>query len=321
MKRFWQWSLVGFSLSLAWAGVESLPGMARPAPPSMVAQAGEGTEVDRLYEKIAELYGQGKYAEAIPLAERWVAIARGTLSPKDPKLANSLGWLAELYRAQGQYTQAEPLYLEALKIVRQALGDSHPHVATTLNNLAELYRAQGQYTQAEPLYLEALKIVRQALGNTHPHIASTLNNLGLLYKSQGQYAQAESLYLEAEKIFHQALGDTHPLVATTLSNVSILHWAKNDIPTALQYLQNGLDSGLADRGVRLELRPIPPSSLCQGSCLAGRVSLGIYLGNSVLSRSFEAEGAGLGWSGLARGMGLGLRVVNWGVMEKPLTHC
>ena len=60
----------------------------------------------------------------------------------------------------------------------------------------------------------------------------------------------------------------------------------------------GVDSGLADRGVRLELRRIPPSSPCPGSRLGGRVPSGALFGKAVLLRSLGAEGAGWGWPGV-----------------------
>ncbi len=143
-----------------------------------------------------------------------------------PKLATSLGRLAELYREQGRYGQAEPLFLRALAIREQQLGADHSLFATTLNNLANLYYCQGRYGEAEPLYLRAVTISEQQLGADHPTVATHLNNLANLYRAQGRYGEAEPLYLRAVTIGEQQLGADHPDVASGLDNLAGLYCAQ-----------------------------------------------------------------------------------------------
>jgi tetratricopeptide (TPR) repeat protein len=108
-----------------------------------------------LYQQVLELYQEGKFQQAIPLAEKLLAIKKRALGPEDPSIAQSLNNLAILYQQMGAYAKAEPLFEQALQINQKALGPEHPDTATSLNNLAELYRAQGQYGKAEPLYEQA----------------------------------------------------------------------------------------------------------------------------------------------------------------------
>ena len=176
-----------------------------------------------LNKQVINLFSQGKYAEATPLAIEALKIRREVLGDKHPDTADSINNLALLYSKQAQYAKAEPLFLEALKIKRETLGDKHPKTALSINNLALLYYKQAQYAKAEPLYLEALKIKREALGNKHPSTALSINNLAMLYSDQAQYAKAEPLLLEALKISRETLGDKHPATALSINNLALLY--------------------------------------------------------------------------------------------------
>ena len=121
-------------------------------------------EVRTLKQQVQKLYGEGKLAEAIPLA--WPG-AR-TICEERTEFAGALGSLAVVYNAQSQYREAEALYKRALAITEKALGPDHPDVGALLNNIAGLYRAQGRFSEAEPLYQRALAITEKGLGPDHP---------------------------------------------------------------------------------------------------------------------------------------------------------
>ncbi len=145
------------------------------APPAMAQKA---DDTDALSAQVVELYGEGKYGEAIPIAQRVLALREKALGRNHPNVANDLNNLAELYRVQGRYADAEPLYKRSLAIDEKALGPDHPNVATALNNLALLYQAQGRYAEAEPLYKRSLAIYEKALGPDHPDVANVAQQPG-----------------------------------------------------------------------------------------------------------------------------------------------
>ena len=167
-------------------------------------------------------YQRGDYAKAEKQFERALKEARES-GKRDPRLAESLHSLAELYKVQGRYAKAEPLFKRALGIREKALGPEHPAVATILNNMAELYRADGRYAEAEPLYKRSLAIWEKALGPEHSDVATGLNNLALLYQAQGRYAEAEPLYNRSYRIKEKTLGPAHPHVANSLNNLANLY--------------------------------------------------------------------------------------------------
>jgi len=157
---------------------------------AVVQQLNELKKAKQLNQQVIQLYQQGKYNEAIPIAERVLEIRERLLGENHLNVASSMAWLAGLYSSQGRYSQAEPLYKQALEMRQKLLGTEHPSVASSLNNLAYLYSSQGRYSQAEPLYKQALEMRQKLLGTEHPSVASSLNNLAYLYQVQGDTTQA-----------------------------------------------------------------------------------------------------------------------------------
>ena len=146
-------------------------------------------EADRLGQQVVQLYQQGRYEEAIAVAQQVLAIRESILGDH-PDTATSLNNLARLYQAMGRYGEAEPLFQRSLSIIETQLGADHPNTATSLNNLAALYDSQGRYSEAEPLYKRSLLIREQQLGADHPDTAQSLNNLAVLNWSQDRFDQS-----------------------------------------------------------------------------------------------------------------------------------
>lgn len=204
------------------------------------AQETDSQKAYNLNARVVQLYRQGKYAEAIPLAQEALHLREHALGPDHKEVATSLNTLAGLYRAMDAYGQAEPLYQRALKIRETKLGIDHIDVSQTLNNLALLYDAMGSYGQAIPLLSRALRIRETKLGPDHPDVAQTLNNLAALYRNMGSYGQAESLYQRALIILEEQLGPYHMDVATGLNNLAFLYYTKGLYSQAVPLLQRAL---------------------------------------------------------------------------------
>src|SRR6516164_2215438 len=69
-----------------------------------------------LIQQVNELRSQGRYSEAVPLAQSALAIQEKALGPDHPYVAVSLNDLGVLYYNQGRYTDAETLYKRSLQI-------------------------------------------------------------------------------------------------------------------------------------------------------------------------------------------------------------
>ena len=64
------------------------------------AQRHNPAELASLRGEVSHLYLEGKYTEAIPLAERYVAIARVRHGTEHAEFAIAIAWLASVYYAQ-----------------------------------------------------------------------------------------------------------------------------------------------------------------------------------------------------------------------------
>ena len=70
----------------------------------------QSKEMDAAYEQYKELKGQGKYAEAIPHAKRFVELVGQEFGEAHQYYALGLNNLAGLYDNQGRYAEAELLF-------------------------------------------------------------------------------------------------------------------------------------------------------------------------------------------------------------------
>jgi tetratricopeptide (TPR) repeat protein/CHAT domain-containing protein len=206
-------------------------------PPRCLAQREDLTS---LAQQIKKLYQEGRYKEAIPFAEKLLAIKKGTLGPDQPETAASLNDLAALYEAMGAYEKAEPLFQQALQIFEKAFGPDNPNTATSLNNLALVYFQMGAYAKAEPLFQQTLQIFEKALGPDHPDTATSLNNLAELYRATGAYEKAEPLYQQALQIYQKAFGLDHSKTAMSLNNLAELYRAMGAYEKAEPLYQQAL---------------------------------------------------------------------------------
>jgi CHAT domain-containing protein/tetratricopeptide (TPR) repeat protein len=185
-------------------------------------------------------YREGRYTEAVSLAQRALELDEKSKGPNHSIVAQDLNNLALLYEAQGRLFEAEPLYKRALSIVEKTVSPNHWMVAKALNNLAGLYRARGRYQEAEPLYKRSLAIDEIAMGVHHPEVAADLNNLAGLYRVQRRYGDAEPLYKRSIAILEKAQGPNSPGVALELNNLGLLYQEQHRYSEAEPLHKRGL---------------------------------------------------------------------------------
>jgi CHAT domain-containing protein/Tfp pilus assembly protein PilF len=223
-----------------------LIGMFLAVPHAAFAQRRD--DAAALNQKIVQLYSEGRYSEAIPIAQRALAIQEKALGADHPDVATALTKLAWLYERQGRYDNAEPLYKRALAIRESALGPDDPHVAEALDSLAHIYKRQGQYNSAEPLYARALATLEKSFGPNDPWVATAMNNLADLYFDQGRYSEAESTFRQSLEIAEKSLGPNHPDVANSLANLAKVYSAEGRYADATPLLKRSLSINETELG-------------------------------------------------------------------------
>jgi Tetratricopeptide repeat len=96
-------------------------GLATSKPAPAIARS----ESDDVTAQIAQLYRDGKYAEALPLALRLAEASKQKLGEGSTRYATALSWLAKVYVRLGKAADAEPLTKRALAIREDKLGAEH----------------------------------------------------------------------------------------------------------------------------------------------------------------------------------------------------
>ena len=74
----------------------------------------EDDDPDALNQQVNQLINQGKYQEAIPIAERAVEVSKRVRGPEQQETVEALNNLGLLFQKIGDYAKAEPLLQEAL---------------------------------------------------------------------------------------------------------------------------------------------------------------------------------------------------------------
>ena len=182
-----------------------MPKLSVPAQPAAPLEE----ELRRLHYEISLLYQAARYHQAMPLAERYVALARSLVGDDHPTYAAAITSLSLLYRGQGRYAEAEPLIKRALGIDEKALGPEHLNVGASSTTSPSCTRSRAASLRPSRFSV-AFSISEKALGPEHPRVGDALNNLAWLYQAQGRYTEAEPLVKRAlTAVVETAQGPEH----------------------------------------------------------------------------------------------------------------
>lgn len=197
-------------------------------------------EAARLSAEALRLAGAGELDEALPLAERALALRQQALGAEHPETTVALNRLANLYRNKRELARAEPLYLRALASAEKQPAPGHPDLAQMFNDLGGLYIIKSDLAQAEARLQRALEIWEQTLGPEHPNLARALTNLGNVYDQKGDVAKAKMSLQRALTIRERELGTDHPQLLNTLSGLGKLAYDEGDYQRAEEYDQRAV---------------------------------------------------------------------------------
>jgi len=143
---------------------------------------------------------QQKPGDALPFAQRLVAIRMRRYGPNNIETAIALHNNAEILIALNQFAAAEEVQRAAVDIFTAQLGPNHYNTAAGLHNLGAIRLKQGRYPEAEQYLRRALAAKEQALPPGHLSIAHTLDNLAVALESEGKHAEAQKYQRRANAI-------------------------------------------------------------------------------------------------------------------------
>jgi CHAT domain-containing protein len=195
-----------------------------------------------ILSNLADLYRViGRSVDAVPLAQRALALFEKLAGAEASDTAGLAGRLAELYVEMSRYDEAESLYRRALAVTakeraaatrdEQRKGADY-NAATLSVGLAAIYRHQGRFAEAIPLLQQALTTREKERGADFT-VVETLADLGNVYRQLGRMGEAASLYQRAVVMSERALAPDHPAAARVLDGRAVFLAATGDLKGAL----------------------------------------------------------------------------------------
>jgi tetratricopeptide (TPR) repeat protein len=107
-------------------------------------------DASQLNRQVYQLWKEGKYQEAIPSAEKALAIRQKILGNDAADTALSLFNLGAQYFGLKDYARAERLWQQAYEVRRKLLGEEHVGTKSVARSLARLREAVTEATRAKP---------------------------------------------------------------------------------------------------------------------------------------------------------------------------
>lgn len=121
-------------------------------------QSPELIEAQQLNNQVLELYKQGKYDKALPLAERVLSLREKALGADHLLIASSLLNLAEIYVAKGKKKEAIANYQRLITIYEKNFGTDDPEIVKALDRYVCLLVNTGQRDEALSIQKRIYKI-------------------------------------------------------------------------------------------------------------------------------------------------------------------
>jgi|KBSSwiStaDraftv2_1062776.scaffolds.fasta_scaffold05334_2 CHAT domain-containing protein/tetratricopeptide (TPR) repeat protein len=207
---------------------------ARAADPAMA----ESDEVKGLEVRIPKLMSEGKWGEAVTLAERRLELVRAQNGENHVDTAQALEGLAGLYNIQRRLAEAEPLYKRALAIRDKTLGAAHPDTVRLLGMLGIIYRQLGRAGEAEVLEKGGREAALQQAGP--PDDALRLRNEAGFHQERGELAEAERLYRQALAVDEKKRGADDPGIVRSLSSLADFYRRRGQLAEAEALMKRAL---------------------------------------------------------------------------------
>jgi len=188
---------------------------------SAFAQERSWEELNARYKEIREQDEKGlnftAIFDAIDIAQEALEVAERQFGPNDPRVAESLYYLAEAYNIGIDYAQAEPLYKRALTIYEKANQRETLAYARVLIGLGVLYSLQGKYGEGLIYYRQALDTIDKLPEPNTVELARLLDYMALTLEFEKGFAAAEPYYKRSIEVKEKVYGDVHPEVAEAIS--------------------------------------------------------------------------------------------------------
>src|SRR5256885_374095 len=231
-------------------------GAAVLAPAAAVAV----TDAERVavYRDFRAAFDAHHYPDALPLAEKLVALTQEQYGANDRELVNPLANLATTRYRMGDYKDAEEAYLRSVKIAADTGGNADRLLLRPLQGLGATYYATRQYEDASATLQRALDLSRNLDGLLNPGQMPILYPLIGSLVNLERHSEADREFQYAVRVAQSAWGSTDPRVIRPVDRYAhwLEHMGRYPSARAAYARELTLAEGAGNRAARLVIDPL-----------------------------------------------------------------
>jgi tetratricopeptide (TPR) repeat protein len=139
-------------------------------------------EAADLIRRVGDLNRQKKQAEAVPLAERALAVRAEILGREHYLTGEAADWLGSLLLDCKEWERSLGPLRQAFAARQHSLGEVHPDTLHTLNRIAFVHSGRREFEASARAYREVLAGRRRTLGDKDALVLTSVNNLAVVLK-------------------------------------------------------------------------------------------------------------------------------------------
>jgi tetratricopeptide (TPR) repeat protein len=219
------------------------------------------TDADRVavYREFRAAFDAHRYPDALPLAEKLVALTQEQYGATDRELVTPLSNLGTTQFRMGDYRDAEDTYLRSVKIAADTGGGSADRLMLRpLQGLGETYYATRQYEDASVTLQRALDLSRNLDGLLNPGQMTILYPLIGSLVNLERHTEVDREFQYAVRVAESAWGSTDSRVIRPVDRYA--HWLEHmaRFPSArAEYARElTIAEGAGSRAARLVIDPL-----------------------------------------------------------------
>jgi len=182
------------------------------------------TDADRVqvYHEFRAVFDARHYTEALPIAEKLVALTEEQYGSSDRALINPLANLGTTHYRLRDFKKAEETFVRTVKIVEDSGGGADRALLRPLHGLGATYFATGQYEDASLILKRALDLSRNLDGLFNLEQMSILDPLIDSLVALDRHDEAERAFDYSIRVAETAYGKTDLRVLRPLDRSA--HW-------------------------------------------------------------------------------------------------
>ncbi|TCO44724.1 tetratricopeptide repeat protein [Actinocrispum wychmicini] len=188
---------------------------------------------------------EGRFGDAIAVAETALSVAEQTRIPNHPAVADSLILLSRLHEAVSRYDKAERYAKRSIVITEEysRLDEGLVRLrVAALSCLAGVERIRNRLGSAEVLYSSALELAEDGTWPTPTEQVNLMCGLATVYQYGSRFAEAERMLQQAVALIGQGTG---PAAAVVWHHLAMLDLVRGRFTSGESYAARAL--GLRER--------------------------------------------------------------------------